>query len=112
MTQNQIVKKKKAQKSAIDKPQSKQYAQHTSFEAALQELEFIASQLQSGLVNLDQTVSLYSRGRELHHFCMSKLKNAEFSIKKVELSGDNAMSTENVVLHDFSNNKSGNHGIN
>ena len=47
-------------------------ASPVSYEAALQELEQLAAQLESGQLPLDQLMSGYQRGAELLKFCRSK----------------------------------------
>lgn len=63
-----------------------------SYEAALQELEQLVSQLESGQQPLEQLLSGYQRGAELLKFCRGKLEVVEKQIKVLD-SG---------VLSDFS----------
>lgn len=65
-----------------------------SFEAALAELEKIISQLESGDVALEESISLYERGAALKQHCAEKLKSAREKIEKVVLSADAKPSTE------------------
>ncbi|ERJ13775.1 exodeoxyribonuclease VII small subunit [Haloplasma contractile] len=51
--------------------------QDYSFEQAMTELETIVRKLESGQVNLDDSISLYKKGLELTKFCNNKLTNAE-----------------------------------
>ena len=54
-----------------------------SFEKALERLEHIAEQLESGELNLDQTVRYLEEGMELATFCTKKLQEAEEKIAKL-----------------------------
>lgn len=55
-----------------------------SYEAALLELEQLASQLESGQLPLDQLMSGYQRGAELIKFCRSKLEAIEQQISEID----------------------------
>ena len=55
-----------------------------SYEAALQELEQLAAQLESGQLPLDQLMSGYQRGAELLKFCRSKLEAIEQQITVID----------------------------
>jgi len=57
-----------------------------SYEAALQELEQLAAQLESGQLPLDQLMSGYQRGAELLKFCRTKLAAIEQQI--IVIDGD------------------------
>lgn len=53
----------------------------TSFETSLKELEEIVRELESGEVNLDQSLVRFEQGIELYRKCRSTLENAEKKIK-------------------------------
>lgn len=53
-----------------------------TFEEAMQALEDVVRQLESGEVDLERSIALYERGAELKSHCEAKLKIAE---EKVEL---------------------------
>ena len=55
-----------------------------TYEAALQELEKLVSQLESGDMPLDQLLSGYQRGAELLKFCRDKLEAVENQIKVLD----------------------------
>lgn len=57
-----------------------------SFEAAYAELEGIIAQLESGELPLEESVTLYERGRQLAERCQAALDQAELRIS--QLSGD------------------------
>ena len=62
-----------------------------SYEAALQELEQLVSQLESGQQPLEQLLSGYQRGAQLLKFCRDRLEAVEKQIKVLD----------NGVLSDF-----------
>lgn len=54
-----------------------------SFETALQELEQIVEKLDSGNVNLDQSIDIYTRGSHLKQHCETKLRSAQERVDKI-----------------------------
>lgn len=64
-----------------------------SFEAALRELEAIVARLESGQVDLEESISIYERGSELKAHCDAKLKDAQAKVEKIVVSGNGAVST-------------------
>ena len=65
-----------------------------SFEQALAELEVIVQNLESGNVELEQSISMYERGAALKAHCESKLKDAKLKIEKIVLNADRQVSAE------------------
>lgn len=59
-------------------------ATSVSYEAALQELEQLTAQLESGQLPLDQLMSGYQRGADLLKFCRSKLEAIEQQIRVID----------------------------
>ncbi len=57
-----------------------------SYEQALAELETIVASLESGTLQLEETMSLYERGQALTRHCVELLDKAELRVK--QLSGD------------------------
>jgi exodeoxyribonuclease VII small subunit len=55
-----------------------------NYEAALQELDELVSQLESGQMPLDQLMSGYQRGAALLTFCRDKLAAVEQQISVIE----------------------------
>ena len=55
-----------------------------NYEAALQELEQLVAQLESGQMPLDQLLSGYQRGAALLGFCRDKLQAVEDQIKVLD----------------------------
>ncbi len=62
-------------------------ANPVSYEAALQELEQLVAQLESGQMPLEQLLSGYQRGAQLLGFCRDKLTAVEDQIKVLDESG-------------------------
>ena len=56
-----------------------------SFEDALQELEAIVRQLESGDVPLERSIALYERGAALKTHCEATLKSAQLKVEKIVL---------------------------
>ena len=59
-----------------------------SFEAALEELEDIVRELETGEGNLDASITGYTRGVHLKQHCETKLKEAEARIEKIVVGAD------------------------
>ena len=58
------------------------------FEKALAQLEEIVTKLESGKVDLEQSIAIYERGRILKEHCENLLKDAEARIEKITLKPD------------------------
>ena len=65
-----------------------------SFEKALAELEAIVQKLESGSVDLEESIALYERGAALKAHCEAKLKSAQERIEKIVVSADGEPKTE------------------
>jgi len=59
-----------------------------TFEKALAELEAIVQKLESGSVDLEESIALYERGALLKAHCEAKLKAAQERIEKIVVAGD------------------------
>lgn len=59
-----------------------------NFETALAELEGIVEKLEGGKVDLESSIAIYERGRQLREHCEAKLKDAEARIEKITLKPD------------------------
>ncbi|MBE7637935.1 exodeoxyribonuclease VII small subunit [Sneathiella sp. P13V-1] len=57
--------------------------QEMSFESAMQELEAIVEKLDSGNVDLDQSIDIYTRGSQLKSHCEQKLRAAQERVDKI-----------------------------
>lgn len=65
-----------------------------SFEAALKALDEIVQTLESGRVELEQSIALYARGALLKRHCEAKLKAAEEKIEKIVVGADGQPATQ------------------
>lgn len=63
-----------------------------SFEQALRELEAIVARLESGQVDLEESIIIYERGSALKAHCDSKLKDAQAMVEKISVSSDGVAS--------------------
>lgn len=59
-----------------------------SFEQAYQELDGIVSKLESGELSLEESVTLFERGRKLSEHCQSILDKAELRVNQLNDAGD------------------------
>ncbi len=59
--------------------------QEMSFEQAMRELEKVVGQLESGDVELEESIKLYERGAALKKRCEEKLKEAEEKVAAITL---------------------------
>ena len=65
-----------------------------SYEQALAELEAIVASLESGTLQLEETMTLYERGQALTAHCVELLDKAELRVK--QLSGDSLVDADNI----------------
>ncbi|MCP5279677.1 MAG: exodeoxyribonuclease VII small subunit [Thiobacillus sp.] len=63
----------------IEKP-----AKPKDFEAAIQELEQVVADMESGKLSLEASLAAYKRGMELSAFCQKTLEEAEQQVKILE----------------------------
>ena len=68
-----------------------------SFEDALQELEKIVEKLDSGKVDLDQSIDIYTRGSLLKQHCEAKLRSAQDRVEKI-VAQNGTLSAEPVQI--------------
>jgi len=68
--------------------------QTLSFEKALAELEAIVQKLESGSVDLEESIALYERGAALKAHCEAKLKSAQERIEKIVVSENGSVKAE------------------
>ncbi|MCS6908356.1 MAG: exodeoxyribonuclease VII small subunit [Anaerolineales bacterium] len=54
-----------------------------SFEEAMQQLEQIVTQLESGEQTLQETLFLYQKGQALVQYCLRLLEQAELTVRKL-----------------------------
>jgi len=60
-----------------------------SFEQAMEELELVVRQLETGKIKLDDAVSAYEKGVKLKQICEEKLAQAKSKIDILILDKDN-----------------------
>ena len=65
-----------------------------SFEEALTELEEIVGRLESGDIDLEDSISIYERGEALKSHCESKLEKAKMKVDKIITQPDGDFSSE------------------
>lgn len=66
-----------------------------TFESALQELETIVKELESGNVDLDKAINKYTEAMKLAKFCSEKLNDATAKVNKI-LTEDNELKEFNA----------------
>ena len=69
-----------------------------SFEAALDELQKIVSDLESGKAPLEDSITAYERGMALKDICETKLKAARTKIEQISVSKDGKLSKHEIEL--------------
>ena len=62
-----------------------------TFEQAMSELERIVTQLETGDVPLEHSISLYEKGAELKKRCETKLKEAEQKVAAITLDEEGSV---------------------
>ena len=65
-----------------------------SFEAALQELERIVAELESGKAELERSIQVYERGAALKAHCEAKLKAAQLRVEQIIVGPGGAVGAE------------------
>lgn len=73
-------------------------AKKLTFEDALDELEAIASKLESGELTLEQSIQYYERGVQLAQFCRQKLEEAERKIEVLQKQPDGSVQKKSVKV--------------
>jgi exodeoxyribonuclease VII small subunit len=73
-------------------------AKKITFEDALEELEAIASKLESGELTLEQSIQFYEKGVELAKFCRQKLEEAERKIEVLQKQPDGTIQKKSVKV--------------
>ena len=74
-----------------------------TFEEAMEELETVVRQLETGKIKLDEAVAVYERGIKLKNFCEEKLKSAKSKIDKLVIGKDGTI----IGKEDFDNDING-----
>jgi len=65
-----------------------------SFEQALEELERIVAELESGKAELERSIEVYERGARLKNHCEAKLKAAQLRVEKIIVGPSGAIGVE------------------
>ncbi len=65
-----------------------------SFESALEELERIVAELESGRAELERSIQVYERGAALKAHCEGKLKAAQLRVEKIIVGPTGAVGAE------------------
>jgi exodeoxyribonuclease VII small subunit len=68
-----------------------------SFEEALEQLEEIVSKLEDGSINLEESVTEYTRGVHLKNHCETKLKEATLKVEQITIDKDGKFSTKEFI---------------
>lgn len=63
-----------------------------TFEQALDALDKIVRELESGKVDLEASIAIYSRGSLLKRHCEAKLRDAQERVEKIVLGADGSVS--------------------
>ncbi|HNQ91978.1 MAG TPA: exodeoxyribonuclease VII small subunit [Alphaproteobacteria bacterium] len=64
-----------------------------SFESALEELDTIVRNLETGKISLEDSIEAYERGVALKNHCESKLRDARMKIEKIMVAPDGSLKT-------------------
>jgi len=73
-----------------------------SFEEAMDELENVVHQLESGKIKLDEAVAVYERGVKLKNLCENKLNDAKSKIDKLVISKEGTILGKEDFDHELS----------
>lgn len=66
-----------------------------TFEEAMENLEKVVAELESGELSLDKSVTQFQKGMELSNYCSKLLEDAEKSISILVKQRDGTMQEEN-----------------
>ena len=69
-----------------------------SFEDALEQLEAIVKQLETGQSKLDDAIGSYERGSLLKAHCEAKLREAQARVEKISKAADGALTADPTDL--------------
>jgi len=79
-----------------------------TFEEAMDELETVVRQLETGKIKLDEAVSVYERGVKLKNFCDEKLRQAKSKIDKLVIDKNGNISGKEDFDHEITDTNDGN----
>jgi len=77
-------------KDAAKEPPLPADIQALSFEQALGQLDEIVRKLETGKVDLDESIAIYARGTLLKRHCEARLRAAEDKVQKIVVGPDGA----------------------
>ena len=63
-------------------------AEDVAFEAALEELETLVADMESGSMSLDESLQAFERGIALTRHCQNALKQAELKVRTLTRDGE------------------------
>ena len=69
-----------------------------TFEKAMQELEEIVDNLESGNIDLDKSIEYYTRGSFLRSHCQNKLDDAVMKLEEIQVSADGKISKKDKIM--------------
>ena len=69
-----------------------------SFEEAIQQLETIVRELESGRIKLDDAVTAYEKAISLKQLCESKLSAAKLKIEKLEITPASEVKSSEFIV--------------
>ncbi|MCQ2740970.1 MAG: exodeoxyribonuclease VII small subunit [Alphaproteobacteria bacterium] len=69
-----------------------------SFEEAIEKLENIVRELESGRIKLDDAVAAYEKAVTLKKLCETKLQNAQLKIEKLSVTPDDKVTTSDFEV--------------
>ena len=75
-------------------------AQKISFAKALNRLEEIVSQLETGDLSLGESLKIFQEGIELSRFCTKKLMEAETKVKKLIKTSSGKFRLEDLKIEE------------
>jgi len=71
--------------------------ENLSFEEALQALEEIVQKLETGNINLEDSISYYERGMALKQHCEAKLRTASLRVEKITLGNEGEIKVVEMI---------------
>ena len=75
-------------KKTSDTPAPDSGQEDLKFEAALEELETLVAQMESGDLSLDESLKAFERGVALTRHCSTALKQAELKVQALNEEGE------------------------
>ena len=76
----------------------------SNFEDAMQELEKITKNLESGTLSLDDAVQAYEKGMHLSRLCQEILKKAEYKLEYIRRNDSGEIETKPIPNEELETN--------